>query len=85
MRSNSGRKPQPPKHGQVRVASMKFSHAKDHLRMISDSAAEVKDYGGHSATADARGGFAPGGAAGSDYSTASVNDSPDADFSGTAQ
>jgi hypothetical protein len=83
MRPNN-RKPQPPRHGQIRVASMKLRHAKAHLRLITGFAAEVRDYGGHEATGyDSRGEMAPGGAAGADYQTTSVNDRPDSDFTGT--
>jgi hypothetical protein len=80
MRPRNCRKPQPPRHGQIRVADMKFRHAKAHLRTMAASAAEVRDYGGHDATGyDSRGAMAPGGAAGADYQTTSVNDRPDSD------
>ena len=84
----SGRKPQPPKHGQIKVGGptrMKHSHMRKHLEELTASAAEVRDYGGHEAIADSRGQFAPGGAAGADYQTNSVNDNPDPDFSGTSR
>jgi hypothetical protein len=77
MRPNN-RKPQP-RHGQIRVASMKLRHAKAHLRLITGSAAQVRNYGGHEATYDSRGQMAPGGAAGADYQTTYVNDTPDTD------
>ena len=80
MKPSSSRKPQPPRHGQIRVASMKHHHAKAHLRIMAESAAEVQSYGGHQATGyDSRGAMAPGGAAGADYQTSSVNDTPDSD------
>jgi hypothetical protein len=86
MRRSNGRKPQLPTHGQIKVASMKLSHAKNHLRIISESAAKVRDYGGHEATGyDSKGDFAPGGAAGANYQTTSVNDNPDPDFAGTSR
>jgi len=84
MRRNSGRKPHPPRHGEIRVAGMKINHAKKHLRMISDSTAEVSRYGGHEAVCSSEGEFAPGGAAGADYETSS-NDTPDTDFTGTSR
>lgn len=77
--------PQPQRHGVIRVSSMKQSHAKKHLQIISKSAAEVRDYGGHESTADSRGDFAPGGAAGEAYETTSVNDTPDPDWSGDSR
>jgi hypothetical protein len=59
---------------------MKRRHAKAHLRIIAASAAEVRDCGGHEATGyDSRGAMAPGGAAGADYQTTSVADTPDSD------
>ena len=81
MRRNE-RNPQPPRHGVIKVSSMRVSHAKAHLQMITDSAAEVHSYSGYESTADSRGAFAPGGAAGADYETTSVNDTPDSDFTG---
>ena len=83
MRSRNSSKPQPPRHGQIRVANMKLGHAKVHLRMMAGSAAEVRDYGGHEATGySSQGEMAPGGAAGADYQTVSVGDRPDSDFTG---
>ena len=83
MRRNSGKKPQPPRHGVIRVATMKPAHAKAHLQMISESASQVRDYGGHQAIGcHSEGAFAPGGAAGADYQTTSVNDTPNTDWSG---
>jgi len=62
---------------------MRVSHAKKHLKMISEAAAQVRDYGGHEAIGcHSEGAFAPGGAAGADYQTTSVNDTPDSDFTG---
>jgi hypothetical protein len=85
MRRNE-RNPQPPRHGVIKVSSMKVSHAKNHLQMISESAAVVRDYGGHDAIGcHSEGAFAPGGAAGANYETTSVNDNPDPDFSGTSR
>lgn len=84
MRRNNDKKPQPPRHGQIKVSSMRRSHAKAHLAMITEGAAQVRDYGGHSATADSRGEFAPG-ATGANYTTTSVNDNPDSDFTGTSR
>ena len=82
MRPSNSRKPHPPRHGQIRVASMKLHHAKAHLRSMAESAAEVANYGGHEATGyDSRGEMAPGGAAGADYETVSA-DTPDSDTSG---
>ena len=85
MRSN-GRNPQPPRHGVIKVATMKPAHAKAHIQLITASAAEVRDYGGHEATGcHSEGEFAAGGAAGADYETTSANDNPDPDFSGTSR
>ena len=79
MRASHSRKPQPPRHGQIKVTSMKAGHAKAHLRAMATSASEVRDYGGHEATGyESRGAMAPGGAAGADYQTTSV-DTPDSD------
>lgn len=85
MRRSNGRKPQPPRHDVIRVSSMKVKHATNHLQIISESAAEVRDYGGHESTADSRGDFVPGCAAGADYEIVSVNDNPEGDFTGTAR
>ena len=80
MRHRNSRKPQPPRHGQILVSSMKLHHAKAHLRSMAESAAEVRDYSGHEATGyDSRGAMAPGGAAGAHYQTTSVGDTPDSD------
>jgi hypothetical protein len=76
---------QPPRHGQIKVSSMKLRHAKAHLAMITQVAAQVKDYSGHQAIADSRGDFAQGGAAGADYQTTNVNDTPDPDWSGESR
>jgi hypothetical protein len=80
MRPSKGSKLQPPRHGQIQVATLKLGHARAHLRMLTESAVEVRDYGGHEATGyDSRGAMAPGGAEGADYQTTSVNDRPDSD------
>lgn len=60
-------------------------HAKHHLKIISESAAEVRDYGGHEATPYSQGRFAPGGAASADYQTTTVNDNPDSDWNGESR
>ncbi|MFZ0860125.1 MAG: hypothetical protein WCA27_06235 [Candidatus Sulfotelmatobacter sp.] len=39
----------PRRHGVIRVSTMKIEHAKNHLAAMT-AAAEVRDYGGHSAT-----------------------------------
>ena len=84
MRHSNSRKPQPPRHGQIRVASMKLHHAKAQIRIMAESAAEVREYGGHEATSyDSRGAMSPGGAGGADYVTNSVNDTPYPDFTGS--
>lgn len=73
MRPSNSRNPQPPRHGQIRVANMKLHHAKAHLRIMAESAAEVRDYGGHEATGySSQGAMAPGGAAGANYTTTYV-------------
>jgi hypothetical protein len=76
MRKISG----PPKHGQIKVSTMKVSHAKAHLSLMTQGAAEVRDYGGHAATGYSQGAMATG-ASGADYQTTSVGDTPDADGS----
>ncbi len=68
-------KPQPPKHGQIKLgAGMKIEHAKKHLAMMTEGAAEVRDYGGHDVTGQAsQGAMSQGGASGADYATSSVD------------
>jgi hypothetical protein len=48
---------------------MKLSHARTHLQLMTEGAAEVRAYGGHEPTADSRGEMAPGGASGANYQT----------------
>jgi len=80
MRPSNSRKPQPPRHGQIRVATMKLGHARAHLRLMTEGAAEMRDYGGQEATGyGSQGEMAAGGAAGANYQTTSVNDTPDSD------
>jgi len=85
MRRNNDKKPQPPRHGQIKCATMKMAHAKSHLATMVASTAEVSRYGGHEAVCSSEGEFAPGGAARADYETTSANDNPDPDFSGTSR
>lgn len=73
----------PPKHGQIAVTTMPAKHAKAHLDMMTEGAAEMRDYHTGGVTEGAQGGFAQGGASGSaDYETRSVGDTPDADSQG---
>jgi hypothetical protein len=86
MRRSNKNIPQPPRHGQIKVATLRRAHAREHLRLMSASAAQVRDYGGHEATGyDSKGDFAPGGAAGADYQITSINDNPDPDWSGDSR
>lgn len=74
---------QPPKHGQIKVATMKIGHARKHLAQMMQGAEEVRSYGGHEATGiSSQGAFNPGGASSADYSTGGVGDTPDADSAG---
>jgi hypothetical protein len=62
---------------------MRIEHARKHLAQMTQGAAEVRDYGGHSVTGQgSQGALNPGGASGADYQTASVGDTPDADSGG---
>lgn len=79
----SNKKAQPPKHGVIRVSTLKFGHAKRHLASMTASAAEVRDYGGHSVTGEgSQGAFASDGAAGADYQTSSTGNTGDSDSRG---
>ena len=83
MPRSNGSKSQPPRHGVIRVSTMKVEHAKQHLSTMTASATEVRDYGGHAATGfGSQGAMSPGGASGADYETTSVGDTPDADSTG---
>jgi hypothetical protein len=85
MRRSHRKNPQPP-HGRIQVSSMKLSHAKNHLRIISESAAVVKDYNGHEAIGcHSEGELATNAASGATYQTTSANDNPDPDWSGTSR
>ncbi|MGA2647042.1 MAG: hypothetical protein ABSF15_20205 [Candidatus Sulfotelmatobacter sp.] len=48
----SRRTGKPPAHGQISVSTLKIEHAKRHLASMTASAAEVRDYGGHSVTGE---------------------------------
>jgi hypothetical protein len=74
----------PPKHGQIKVATMPAKHAKAHLDMMTEGAAEMRDYHTGGVTGQgAQGSFAPGGAsAGADYTTTSTGNTGDADSGG---
>lgn len=78
----STKTPGPPRHGRIIAGAqgrMTATHVKKHLAELTASAAEVRDYGGHSATGySSQGAFAQGGATGADYQTTSVG-APDAD------
>lgn len=79
MRKSSGL----PKHGQIKVSTMKVSHAKAHLTLMTQGAAEVRDYGGHAATGcSSHGAMSPGGASGADYQTSSADNTGDSDSTG---
>ena len=77
----------PARHGQIKTSTWKVEHAKKHLSSITASMNEVKDYGSHGDIGQSScGGFTgsgmSGGAAGADYETESVGDTPDADSQG---
>jgi hypothetical protein len=63
---------EPPRHGLIKVSTMKVKHAKQHLSMMVSHANESKDYGAHGVGCSSAGAFSPGGAAGADYQTTSV-------------
>jgi hypothetical protein len=73
-----------PKHGVIKVSTMKVEHAKKHLASMAASASEVRDYGGHDGGAgfSSQGSMSPGGA-GADYSTTNVGGTGDADSQGS--
>jgi len=74
----------PPKHGDIRVATLSLRHAKRHLAAMTASMAQVKDYGAHgigeSGAGDFTGSGMSGGASGNaDYTTTSTGNTGDAD------
>jgi hypothetical protein len=77
-------KDRPPRHGQISVNTLKVAHAKAHVAMMTASAGEVANYGGHSVTGQgSQGGMSPGGASGADYQTTSTGNTGDADSTGS--
>jgi hypothetical protein len=84
----SSRKPthqgQQPRHGVIRVSTLKPEHARQHLATITASMAEVKDYGSHGTGFSSQGGFQQGGAAGADYETTNTGNTGDADSGGAS-
>jgi len=81
--------PQPPRHGVIRVSSMRRSHALAHMRMFEKHGKAMADYhfqptdpGAHGTGFSSQGGFSAGGASGAQYSTGSQDDVGDID-SGT--
>jgi len=81
MPRSNGSKSQPPRHGVIRVSTMKVEHAKNHLAAMTAAAGEVRDYGAATGYSS-QGAMSPGGAGGADYETTSVGDTPDADSTG---
>jgi hypothetical protein len=83
----SSPEPQPTTHGQVHVPDHHPREAEltkmltDHLAQHVAHANTTADYGGHGMFSN-QGGFQQGGAAGADYETTSVGDTPDADSGG---
>ena len=63
---------------------MPAKHAKAHLDMMTEGAAQMRDYHTGGVTGQgAQGGFSPGGASGADYTTTNVgSDCGDADSGG---
>ena len=77
---------EPPRHGRVVAGApgnMAANHLRRHLADLTAHANEVRDYGCHGTGFSSEGAMSPGGAAGADYQTASVNDAPDSDSTGT--
>lgn len=77
--------PEPPRHGRVTAGApgrMTAHHLRRQLADLTAHANEVKDYGCHGTGFSSQGAMSPGGAAGADYQTASVNDTPDSDSTG---
>jgi hypothetical protein len=72
----------PPKHGQIRISTMRPEHAKKHLAEMTASMSEVHDYGAHGTGFSSQGGFQSGGASGADYETTSTGNTGDADSGG---
>ena len=70
----------PPRHGQIRISTMRPEHAKKHLADMTASMSEVHDYGSHGTGFSSQGGFAP--AAGADYTTSSADSVGDVDSGG---
>ena len=77
------KQPHPPKHGDISVTTLPKHHARKHLAAMTASMAEVHDYGNHGTGFSSQGGFQQGGAAGAEYTTTSVGDTPDADSQGS--
>jgi hypothetical protein len=79
------RKQQSPRHGVIRVSTLKPEHARQHLAAMVSSAAEVRDYGGHEVTGqNSQGAMRQGGASGADYQTSSADNVGDADSGGAS-
>jgi hypothetical protein len=83
MTKSGSRTPQPPRHGVIKVSSMKPEHARRHLAAMTASMSEVHDYGSHGTGFSSEGSFASGGgAAGADYQTTSTGNTGDSDSMG---
>jgi hypothetical protein len=79
--------PKPPKPGQVKVSTMKLSHAKQHLAMMVEHTNTVKDYGAHGTGYSSGGGLTGSGMSGSasggaDYMTTNEGLVGDSDSGG---
>jgi hypothetical protein len=75
----------PPRHGQIKVATMKPEHMKQHLAQMTASASEVADYhrGGEVTGQFSGGAMSPGGASSANYQTSSADSVGDADSQGS--
>jgi hypothetical protein len=78
--------PQPATHGQVHAHPRLVDQMRKHLAQHVEHANTTRDYGGHGIAFSSGGQFTgsgmSGGAAGADYETESVGDTPDADSQG---
>lgn len=86
----------PPRHGQVKVSTMKPDRAKRHLSEMTKHLSAMRQYNGHGGgpetgirlTCDtaqsSQGAMSPGGASGADYVTTNVGNIGDADSGGSS-
>lgn len=69
----------PPRHGQIKVSTLKVEHAKKHLRQMTADASQVRDYHTGGVTGQSSQGAFEGASSGADYQTTSTGTVGDAD------